>query len=83
MSADSLRAREIEELRQIQEFEKQQAATSEAKRVEDQAKTKKDDGDAPRALIVPKGMKKAAEEEAKKKIEEERANRGSEEEKNE
>ena len=64
MSADSLRARELEELRQIQEFEKQQAKEIEAKRVEDQqSKTKKEDTVAPRALIVPKGMKRADEEE--------------------
>ncbi len=63
LSADNLRARELEELRQIQEFEKQQAKDIEAKRLEDQqSKTKKDDV-APRALIVPKGMKRTADDE--------------------
>ncbi|NDE89813.1 MAG: translation initiation factor IF-2, partial [Alphaproteobacteria bacterium] len=63
MSAETLRARELEELRQIQEFEKQQAKESEAKRVEDESKRKKDGEEAPRALIVPKGMKRATDEE--------------------
>ncbi len=63
MSADTLRARELEELRQIQEFEKQQAKDIEAKRVEDESKRKKEDGTPPRALIVPKGMKRAADDE--------------------
>ncbi len=64
MTADNLRAREIEELRQIQEFEKQQAKEIEAKRLEEQqSKAKKDDAAAPRALIVPKGMKRAVDDE--------------------
>lgn len=56
ISADTLRARELEELRQIQEFEKQQAKDIEAKRVEDESKRKKEE--PARAQILPKGMKR-------------------------
>lgn len=63
-TSDSLRARELEEMRQIQELEKQQAALDEMRRVEEESKRKgtaapaaKKDGE--RALITPKGFVRA------------------------
>ncbi|MDX1921707.1 MAG: translation initiation factor IF-2 [Alphaproteobacteria bacterium] len=60
MSADTLRARELEELRQIQEFEKQQAKDIEAKRIEEESKRKKEEPQ--RAQILPKGMKRTSDD---------------------
>lgn len=62
MSADTLRARELEELRQIQEFEKQQAKEIEAKRIEEESKRKKEETPQ-RTQILPKGMKRAVDDE--------------------
>jgi translation initiation factor IF-2 len=59
---DSLRAREMEELRQIQEMEKQQAREDETRRVESESKRKGTDTTTTttttgeRVLITPKGF---------------------------